>query len=105
MRRPAEPYVVHDDAPLTRSDRAASLADVLITACDGRPRSEQFAALFDRYPGLALAVIVTPDRLVNARARDGATVAIRLDPAVSTRSAALALHAIWAGQIEAGIDP
>jgi hypothetical protein len=105
VRRSADPYVVHDDAPLTRSDRATALADVLITACDGRPRSEQFAALFDRYPGLTLAVIVTPDRLVDARARDGATVAIRLDPAVSTRGAAGALHAIWAGQSEVGIDP
>jgi hypothetical protein len=105
MRRPEEPYVVHDDAPLTRSNRATSLADVLITGCDGRLRSGQFTALFDRYPGLSLAVIITSDRLVHARARDGATVAIRLHPAVSTRSAALALHAIWSGQPEVGIDP
>lgn len=105
MRRPAEPYVVHDDAPLTRPDRATSLADVLITAGDGRSPAEQFTALFGRYPGLALAVIATSDRLVEVRSRDGATVAIRLDPAVSALSVALALHAVWAGQTEVGVDP
>ncbi|MCA2211437.1 hypothetical protein [Jidongwangia harbinensis] len=104
MRRPVDPYVVRDDTPLTRPGRATGMADVLITAGDGRPRSEQFAALFARYPGLTLAVIVTPGRLVNARARDGATVAVRLEPAVSVRSAALAFHAIWAGQTETGIE-
>jgi len=98
----SEPFVVRRDATTAVPDWLLRLADVLITTSDGRPRHEQFAALFDEFPGLTLVLVVGADRTVEIGARDGAAGSLRLDPSMSVGLAAVALYHGWVGQF--GLD-
>lgn len=77
-------------------ERLIRLADVLITAADGRPR--QLADLFGAYPGLTLILLLGADRIVEIGARDGTTASLRLDPSASAGFAAVVLYHGWVGQ-------
>ena len=96
-----EPFVVCHDPAADRPDPRCRLADVLVTAADGRPRAEQLAAIFAACPGLTLVLVVGADRTVEIGTRDGATASLRLDPSVSVELAAVVLYHGWVGQLSA----
>ncbi|GLY94962.1 hypothetical protein [Actinoplanes sp. NBRC 103695] len=96
MSAAPEPFVVRRDPSVP--DRLIRLADVLITAPDERPRSEQIAALFDAYPGLTLILVVGAGRYLVVGARDGTAATLRLGSSGSVRRAAACAYRVWIGQ-------
>ena len=94
-----EPFVVHHAAAPAAPDRRIRLADVLITAPDGRPRNDQFAALFHEYPGLTLVLVTGAGGLLEVGTRDGAAASLRPGPSTPVRLVAVALYFRWVEQL------
>jgi hypothetical protein len=68
---PGEPAVVTVIAHTSGSGDPGALADILVLDQDGRASADHCADLFDRYPGLSLAVIKVAAGTIDIGLRDG----------------------------------